>query len=84
MTGLDKDIFRATRALTTLLNEACNHWNYLCPYLEKLGRAADEALLGYQKEYPEEVSGIIEEDRAALFRAKGDTNGNKNQRNHRR
>ena len=72
MTGLDKDIFRATRALTSLLNEACNHWNYLCPYLAKLSGAAEEALLGYEKDFPEEVSGIIEEDRAALFRTKGE------------
>lgn len=72
MTGLDTDIFRATRALTTLLNEACNHWNCLCPYLEKLNGVANEALLEYQKEFPEEVSSIIEEDRVALFRAKGE------------
>lgn len=67
MTGLDKDIFRATRALTTLLNEAVAHWNYLCPYLEKLDVAANEALRGYQKEYPKEVRAIIEEDRASLI-----------------
>jgi hypothetical protein len=78
MTGLDKDIFRATRALTTLLNEALDHWNYLCPYLEELYGASNKALEGYKNEFPKEVSGIIEEDRAALFRAKGDTNGNKN------
>jgi hypothetical protein len=71
MTGLDKDIFRATRRLTTLLNEACNYWNYLCPYLEKLAGVADEALLGYAKDFPEEVSGIIKEDRIE-FKAKGE------------
>jgi hypothetical protein len=31
-----------------------------------------KALKEYQKEYPKEVSGIIEEDRAALFRTKGE------------
>ena len=44
MTGLDKDIFRATRALTTLLNEALDHWNYLCPYLEELYSASNKSL----------------------------------------
>ena len=63
MTGLDKDIFRATRTLTTLLNDACNHWNYLCPYLEKLCVAANRALEGYQKDYPNDVATIIAEDR---------------------
>lgn len=72
MTGLDKDIFRATRALTTLLNEALDHWNYLRPYLEELYSASNKALEVYKKEFPEEVNGIIEEDRSALFRAKGE------------
>lgn len=68
MTGLDKDIFRATRHLTTLLNEACNYWNYLCPYLEKLAVAADRALVGYQKDYPDDVNTIIAEDRKTAIR----------------
>lgn len=68
MTGLDRDIFRATRRLTTLLNEACNHWNYLCPYLEKLGVSADRALEGYQKDYPNDVATIIAEDRKSAIR----------------
>lgn len=68
MTGMDKDIFRATRRLTTLLNEACNHWNYLCPYLEKLGVAANMALEGYQKDYPNDVATIIAEDRKSAIR----------------
>ena len=70
MTGLDKDIFRATRHLTTLLNEACNHWNYLCPYLDKLSRAADRALRGYQKDYPDDVDTIITEDRKSAIRSR--------------
>ena len=68
MTGMDKDIFRATRRLTTLLNEACNHWNYLCPYLEKLDGAANRALEGYQKDYPNDVDTIIAEDRKSAIR----------------
>ena len=68
MTGLDKDIFRATRRLTTLLNEACNHWNYLCPYLEELDSAANRALKGYQKDYPDDVETIITEDRESAIR----------------
>lgn len=61
MTGIDKDIFNATRTLTTLLNDACNHWNYLCPYLEDLAYAADKALEGYQHDYPSEVHELIYE-----------------------
>ena len=61
MTGIDKEIFIATRNLTTLLNDACNHWNYLCPYLENLAGAADQALEGYARDYPEEVDAIIHE-----------------------
>lgn len=68
MTGMDKDIFRATRHLTTLLNEACNHWNYLCHYLEKLDGAANRALEGYQKDYPNDVATIIAEDRKSAIR----------------
>lgn len=64
MTGLDKDIFRATRKLTTLLNEACNHWNYLCPYLEELGIVADRALEGYKRDYPKDVESLITEKSA--------------------
>ena len=68
MTGIDKDIFRATRRLTTLLNEACNHRNYLCPYLEKLDEAANMALEGYQKDYPVDVAAIIADDRKAMIK----------------
>lgn len=60
MTGMDKEIFNATRTLTSLLNDACNHWNYLCPYLEKLAGVADDALRGYQKDYPEQVAELID------------------------
>lgn len=63
MTGMDKEIFNATRTLTSLLNDACNHWNYLCPYLEKLARVADDALRGYQKDYPEQVAELIDHRR---------------------
>ena len=64
MTGIDKQIFNATRTLTSLLNDACNHWNYLRPYLEKLARVADDALRGYQKDYPEQVAELIDYRRA--------------------
>lgn len=59
MTGIDKEIFIATRTLTTLLNDACNHWNYLRPYLENLAYAADKALKGYEHDYPSEVHELI-------------------------
>lgn len=60
MTGMDKKIFNTTRTLTSLLNDACNHWNYLCPYLERLAVVADDALRGYQKDYPEQVAELID------------------------
>lgn len=70
MTGMDKEIFNATRTLTSLLNDACNHWNYLCPYLERLAVVADDALRGYQKDYPEQVAELID------YRRERDSRGN--------
>ena len=60
MCGMDKEIFLATRSLTSLIGQACRWWNFLSDELATLDKAARDVLEKYQRDYPKQVAELIE------------------------
>ena len=57
---MDKDIFLATRSLTSLIGQACRWWMFLSDELATLDKAARDVLEKYQRDYPKQVAELIE------------------------
>ena len=66
MCGMDKEIFLATRTLTSLIGQACRWWSFLSDELASLDKAAQDALEKYQKDYPKQVAELIERQNIGL------------------
>lgn len=71
MCGMDKEIFLATRTLTSLIGQACRWWSFLSDELASLDKAAQDALKKYQRDYPKQVADLIEKQNKDYTKKEG-------------